>query len=94
MIKIYAFRDLIRAFVEERITVEEFERIYLSLFKNPINKFPDQIFRILSSLYCDVDAYSPLFTADEDDGLTSITEPTLHQKAKEALKLLEMHIEE
>ena len=57
MIKIYAFRDLIRAFVEERITVEEFERIYLSLFKNPINKFPDQIFRILSSLYCDVYSY-------------------------------------
>lgn len=48
-----------RAFAERRLEAEEFESVYLALFKNDPTMWPQEVFDVLNRLFTDVDAYSP-----------------------------------
>lgn len=48
---------LIRAFLENRLTGQEFQLLYLSHFKSDSRHRPNEIFDILDGLFADVDEY-------------------------------------
>jgi hypothetical protein len=77
---------LIRLFRDEAMTADEFEILYLRLFKSDSTDWPDQIFDVLDGLFADVDSYC----ADDQlrekvHGLDSVD---LRQKADLALAAL------
>lgn len=48
---------VLRAFVEGRIVAQDFETIYLAIYKNDPTRWSQAAFDILESLFGDVDAY-------------------------------------
>ncbi len=48
---------LIEAYVTGCINSEQFEPIYLALFKNDPGGRPDSVFQVLDALFVDVDSY-------------------------------------
>lgn len=53
------YRDLIRDFVDRGISVGEFERRYLRMFKDDPTIRSEDEYGILNQLFGDVDAFSP-----------------------------------
>ncbi|WP_188989762.1 colicin immunity domain-containing protein [Saccharopolyspora thermophila] len=49
--------ELIRSFIERRITADEFETRYLAMFKAETAHFDEDTFDTLDGLFADVDAY-------------------------------------
>jgi hypothetical protein len=85
------YKDLIQAFLDENLLVGEFETRYLTAFKNEPDEMDKQLFLILEDLFEDLDAYSPIWT-QEDESPLRITEQRLRQEAAEALIQLEKYL--
>ena len=83
-----AYVVLIGAFVTGHISAEQFEPIYLALFKTDPGGRPEPVFQVLDALFSDVDTY------DSNAGTTDfgwIDEAELHARAATALeRLLEL----
>lgn len=76
------YQSLIDEFVKGQVTADEFERQYLTLFKQHTGDLSDSDFEVLNNLFTDVDAYCPdPDLRDEDD----ISEEQLLSSAKSAL---------
>ena len=84
------YRFLIQSFVDGSISIDKFESTYLHAIKN--EREMDNIpFAILQNLFEDVDAYSPLWSS-EDENAYRITEKTLRQEAQQALKEINQYM--
>lgn len=88
------YRDLIESYVNRKISASEFETIYLdAFFKKRPNPEHEIAFRIISEMLCDVDAYSPLWKSEDEDGTSRITEATFYKRATKALVKLNSFLE-
>lgn len=77
--------SVITDFTSRKITVDEFEKKYLKMVKEETFIFEDKIFKVLGTLFSDVDAYcGDIDIRDEDD----IDENQLLESAKIALNKL------
>ena len=76
--------ELIRAFVEGRLPVAEFEQRYLRAFKDEPAGMEPRVFAVLNQLFTDVDAYTPGLAEDEEDAF-SLSEASLRRQAELAL---------
>ena len=74
--------QLIGSFVDHRITAEEFERLYLRMFKDDLVIRPDEEYQILNQLFSDVDVLCTDPTIRPPDG---IDENELRKAARLAL---------
>jgi Bacterial self-protective colicin-like immunity len=82
------YQDLIRAFVNQTLAVQDFETLYLEAFKSQHQGLHPRLFAILDQLFADVDAYSPICLPGEETDFC-ISESSLRQRAIDALKQLE-----
>ena len=76
------YRDLIQDFANRRISVGDFERRYLRMFKDDPTIRSEDEYEILNQLFGDVDAFSPdpkLRSADglDEEQLRAAAERTL-----------------
>jgi hypothetical protein len=77
--------ELIRRFVDGRISASTFESDYLRMFKNEKTFFAPHVFEVLDELFADVDAFCP------DPALRSegdLSEEQLRVKCAEVLNKL------
>ena len=82
------YQFLLESFLDEKLSVSDFETRYLAVFKaEPQGMSPD-IFKILDQLFADVDAYSPYCSPDQENSFR-ISEASLRKRASLALKELE-----
>lgn len=80
------YKRLISDFVNGKVTVDDFEYSYLKMVKDEQKIFGDEIFKIIGTLFSDVDAYcGDPGLRDEDD----IDENELLARAKSALEQLD-----
>lgn len=80
-----AYIRLIRSFLKTEIAVTEFERRYLTLFKNDATNWGQKEYEVLNGLFLDVDA----FCADPKLRRSGhIDEPKLRKQCETALKRL------
>ena len=80
---VMSYVELLTEFLEERISVDKFEEAFLEKFKEEKKFSSEEEFKILDTLFGDVDAY-----CDEEDAIFDeyfITENTLRQCVKLAL---------
>jgi hypothetical protein len=85
------YKDLIQTFLDGNLPIGEFETRYLAAFKNEPGEMDKQLFLILEDLFEDLDAYSPIWT-QEDESPIRITEQRLRQEAVKALAQLEEYL--
>ena len=81
------YTRLIQDFLDERISVEEFEKIYLSEFKAEKIMIESSLFRILDRLFASVDCYWS-GCAEGQESAFEISEVQLRKDAMNALKAL------
>ncbi len=81
-----AYLALIAAFVNAQLTADQFQSIYLTLFKYDPGGRPEAIYDVLDALFGDVDAYTAVEDADEPSW---IDEAELRARARIALAKLE-----
>ena len=77
---------LIRAFLEKRLTGQEFQLLYFSLFKSDSRHRPHEIFDILDGLFADVDEYC--YDDELRQRVGGIDESQLRQRVRSAEKRL------
>jgi len=80
--------SLLDAFLRESISAVEFERLFLITFKSDTTMWPPALFKILDTLFGDIDA----FCADEglrEEG--DLSEQELRVQCAQALKALKGH---
>ena len=77
---------LLGLLVDGRVTGQEFEVVFLSLYKQDPTDWPEDIFGVLDAFFADVDDYSPDPAIRTEAG--GIDEPELRRRAAEALKRL------
>jgi hypothetical protein len=82
------YQDLIRAFVNQTLAVQDFETLYLEAFKSQPEGMHPKLFAVLDQLFADVDAYSPICLPGEETDFC-ISESSLRQRAIAALKQLD-----
>jgi len=80
-----AYVALIEAFVAGSINAEQFEPIYLALFKTDPGGRPESVFQVLDVLFGDVDSYDSNATTTD---FGWIDEAELRARAAESLELL------
>ena len=81
-----AYLALITAFVNGQLTADQFESIYVALFKCDPGGRPEAIFDVLDALFGDVDAYTPV---DDPYELLWIGGAELRPRSRVALPKLE-----
>jgi hypothetical protein len=84
------YKKLVNQFLNRRLTAEEFQKAYLTKFKQEKDGMDTKLFSILQGLFEDLDAYSPLWS-EEDESSIRLTERNLRVAASEALKQLEAY---
>jgi hypothetical protein len=86
------YRGLILDFVERRVSVKDFETTYFKWMKaEPAGATDRPLFLILENLFEDLDAYSPMWT-EQDENAYRITEATLRKEAETALRELDEYL--
>lgn len=80
-----AYFVVIAAFVDGRLTVDEFKSIFIALFKHDPGGRPEATYQILDTLFGDADAYDPNAGPDEPAWLD---ESELRIRAAESLARL------
>jgi hypothetical protein len=84
------YQTLLQNYTVQIISTEQFEIEYLESFKNESGDMDKRLFDILEDLFEDLDAYSPMWTLeDEKDAPYRITEVTLRKEVVIALQKLE-----
>jgi hypothetical protein len=84
--QVQPYIDLIRAFVERKISAPEFEARYLALFKSAGHFDDEDAFNTLDRLFTDIDAY--VSDADLRDSPEDLDDDQLHTCAIQALAKL------
>jgi hypothetical protein len=80
----YKYKRLMEDFINEVITVEDFERDYLNTFKNEIERLGSPLFEILNGVFEAVDCYwYECLPGQETD--FEISEQQLRREVNEAL---------
>lgn len=85
------YLQTISDFVNDKISVQEFERKYLQMVKNETFLFDEKISKIIETLFSDVDAYCgdpDIANYDTNDPFSDIDEMELKKRATDALKKL------
>jgi hypothetical protein len=86
------YRILIKEFIDGAISAEEFALHYNDVFlQDPGGEMDRPLFDILENLWEDVEAYSPMWTPEEE-GPFKITGNTLHREAIQALLELDQYL--
>lgn len=85
--KLEDYQKLIKSFIENEISIQEFEDQYLTAFKSESSGMSSEIFPILDQLFSDVDAYSPDCLSGEETAFI-ISETKLRQQATLTLEKL------
>jgi Bacterial self-protective colicin-like immunity len=77
---------LLRLLIDGRVGGEEFEVVFLPLYKRDTTEWPPEIFDVLDSFFADVDDFcaDPALRAE----VGGIDEPELRQRAAAALERL------
>lgn len=90
-IELIKYIEVIKAFVNNVISVQEFERNYLQMVKKESFVFNEDTAKIIETLFSDVDAYCgdlEIANYDTDDPFADINENELRKKAKDTLQQL------
>lgn len=85
------YKSLIEDFLEGKISAQEFERSYLSKFKNEPGGMDHALYEILQELFSAVDSYSPNATSKDKDPFTT-SEETLKEEARSSLRRLKRYL--
>jgi Bacterial self-protective colicin-like immunity len=85
MKKYYNFISLIEDFINHKITVSQFERMYMDKYLSNTVKLGDELFDIMDWLFAEVDAYTDLPLEPTDDPSDHLNEDQLRESAKETL---------
>lgn len=81
------FIELLRNFVEGKISVHRFEVLFLQKFKAESSFIHELEFKVLDKLFADVDAYFDS-TSSEFDSEYNVSEKQLKESAQETLDYL------
>lgn len=90
-IELIKYIQVIKGFVNNTISVQEFERNYLQMVKDETFVFNDSIAKLIESLFSDVDAYCgdpEIANYDIDDPFANIDEDELRKRAKDTIQQL------
>ncbi|CAM3900884.1 colicin immunity domain-containing protein [Mesobacillus zeae] len=80
----YKYKRLMRDFINETITVEDFERDYLNTFKNETERMDNTLFGILNGVFEAVDCYWHERLRGQETAF-EISEQQLRKEVSEAL---------
>ncbi len=80
----YKYKKLIEDFINEVISVEEFERTYLKTFKNETERMDNTLFEILNGVFEAVDCYWHECLPGQETAF-EISEKQLRKEVSEAL---------
>jgi hypothetical protein len=85
------YMQLIEAYLANEISAEEFAVRYQAMIRS--SDWMDwKLFKILQDLFEDAEAYSPMWTA-EDESPFQITEPTFRREVEDAKEELARYME-
>lgn len=91
--KVKEYIALIQSYLDGHIAADEFAERYDKTFRSEPGGMPRALFDILQDLWEDVEAYSPMWTAeDEKKHFYKITERTLRREASEAVLQLRQYL--
>jgi hypothetical protein len=86
------YRALVKAFVDSALPAEAFALSYNDAFlQDPGDEMDRPLFDILEDLWEDVEAYSPMWSPEEEDPF-KITEEALRREAIQALMELDRYL--
>ncbi|WHY84643.1 colicin immunity domain-containing protein [Neobacillus novalis] len=80
----YKYKRLMEDFINEEITVKDFERGYLNTFKNETERMDNTLFEILNGVFEAVDCYWHECLPGEETAF-EISEQQLRKEVSEAL---------
>jgi hypothetical protein len=80
----YKYKKLMKDFIDEVITVEDFEREYLKTFKNETERMDNRLFEILNGVFEAVDCYWHECLPGQETAF-EISEQQLRKEVSEAL---------
>jgi hypothetical protein len=83
----YKYKKLMEDFIDEVITVEDFERDYLKTFKNETERMDNTLFEILNGVFEAVDCYWHECLPGQETAF-EISEKQLRKEVSEALDKL------
>lgn len=80
-----AYRSMLECFLSKELTVEQFQAMFLTSFKNETRQLDESLFFLLDELFGDVDCYtsSPELLAEQQGFY--IDEQTLRGKVRRTL---------
>jgi hypothetical protein len=84
------YQELIRAILERRMPIEDFEARYLAAVKAEPGGMESGLYEIVQDLFDAVDAYSPKCSAGDETPVV-ISEVRLRREAREALDRLKRY---
>jgi Bacterial self-protective colicin-like immunity len=87
------YQELIQTFVDQTLSIQDFEARYLEAFKSQPEGMHPKLFAVLDQFFADVDAYSPNCLPGEETAFC-ISESSLRQRAIDALKQLDVVAQE
>jgi hypothetical protein len=85
-----AYLYIIDGFLRGELSADAFQTIYLATFKNDNDPMDPALFPILQDLFEDVDAFSVLWT-EEDENEFRLTEPSLRREVVDAVEKLKAY---
>lgn len=68
---LWPYVAVVGAFLDRRLTANELEACYLSMFKNDDRSWPPDVFEPLNEIFLDLDAYWPHGSTDDRHAITS-----------------------
>jgi len=86
------YKDLIKKFLENKITTKEFEDQFNNAFFSEPESIPEELYQIIGVFFEDVEAYSPNCNLDEET-ISIISESTLRKSAETTLHKLNEYLE-
>ncbi len=85
--KVEEYAELIQAFLNSKILIQDFEKKYMQIFLNETREMEQNIFLILDKFFADVECYDASINSHTEDDF-NITEATLRKRAEETLEKL------
>jgi hypothetical protein len=88
-------RDIVKAYLDERLTASEFERLYLIIFREGTGFVIELLYDILNEIFWAVEDYQEDVTPEEEvKDKFSITEATMRKRVATAYQKLEKFLNE
>jgi hypothetical protein len=86
---LWPYVAVVSAFLDRRLTADELEAIYLSMFKHDDREWPSDVFEPLNEIFLDLDAWWPQGSTDDRYAITS--EDELHERIGVSFETLSTH---